>query len=65
MLTLCLNVLCGEKIKMLKPLSSEEELGFLKENHGGDVTKVFCYLRESFALLQARSQMLFGLATIS
>lgn len=48
----------------MKHLTSEEELGFLKEIHGGDMAKVFSYLRESFSLLQIRSQMLLGLATI-
>jgi H+/Cl- antiporter ClcA len=48
----------------MKHLDSKEELEFLKEIHGGDVAKVFGYLRESFALLQTRSQMLLGLATI-
>ena len=48
----------------MKHLSPKEELEFLKEIHSGDVAQVFCYLRESFALLQTRSQMLLGLATI-
>lgn len=48
----------------MKHLSSKEELEFLKEIHGGDLSRVFSYLRESFALLQTRSQMLLGLATI-
>ena len=48
----------------LKKLTPNEELEFLKEILGGDVAKIFGYMRESFALLQARSQMLLGLATI-
>ena len=48
----------------MKQLTSDEELEFLKEIHGGEMAKVFSYLRESFALLQTRSQMLLGLATI-
>ena len=49
---------------ILKKLTPVEELEFLKEIHGGDQAKVFSYLRGSFALLQTRSQMLLGLATI-
>ncbi|QHI70610.1 hypothetical protein [Tichowtungia aerotolerans] len=45
-------------------LDAKEELEFLEEIHGGDLSKVFGYLRESFTLLQTRSQMLLGLATI-
>lgn len=45
-------------------LSPEKELEFLKEIHRGDTSQIFCYLRDTFALLQARSQMLLGLATI-
>ncbi len=48
----------------LKKLSAVEEAAFIKEIHGGDYSAVFRYLRESFTLLQARSQMLLGLATI-
>lgn len=48
----------------LTRLSPAEELEFLKEIHGGDAAKIFCYLRDTFALLQTRSQMLLGLATI-
>ena len=48
----------------LKKLTPDEELEFLKEIHGGDAAKIFCYLRDAFALLQSRSQMLLGLATI-
>lgn len=48
----------------MKKLSTAEEAAFIKEIHGGDYSAVFRYLRESFALLQARSQMLLGLATI-
>ncbi|MEE9367228.1 MAG: hypothetical protein V3V05_00035 [Pontiella sp.] len=50
---------------MLKKLSPEEELEFLKEIHGGtDYDKLFGVLRDSFSLLQTRAQMLLGLATI-
>lgn len=45
-------------------LTHKEELEFLKEIHGGEMAKVFGSLRESFSLLQIRSQMLLGLATI-
>lgn len=48
----------------LKKLTSEEELAFLKEIYGKDYDKLFAFLRESFASLQMRSQMLLGLATI-
>ncbi|VGO14566.1 hypothetical protein PDESU_03129 [Pontiella desulfatans] len=49
---------------MLKKLSPEEELEFLKEIHGEGYANLFGVLKESFALLQARAQMLLGLATI-
>ncbi len=42
----------------LRKLSAEEEAAFIKEIHGGDSSAVFRFLRENFALLQARSQML-------
>lgn len=48
----------------MKHLIPKDELAFLKEIHGGDIAKVFHQLHESFGLLQARSQMLLGLATI-
>jgi hypothetical protein len=48
----------------LTPLTPREELAFLKEIHGGDFARIFHDLREAFGLLQARSQMLLGLATI-
>lgn len=48
----------------LKKLNPEQELEFLKEIHGGDYGKLFGAVKESFALLQTRSQMLLGLATI-
>lgn len=49
---------------MLKKLSPEEELEFLKEIHGNEYSKLFGVLKDSFALLQTRAQMLLGLATI-
>ncbi len=50
---------------MLKKLSPEEELKFLKEIHGADdYPKLFALLRDAFSLLQTRAQMLLGLATI-
>ena len=50
---------------MLQKLNPEEELEFLKEIHGGtDYGKLFGILKDSFSLLQTRSQMLLGLATI-
>jgi len=48
----------------MKKLTPEEEVAFLKEIHGGDYSKLFSSVKESFALLQMRSQMLLGLATI-
>ena len=49
----------------LKKLSPEEELEFLKEIHGqNNYAGLFTVLRDSFSLLQTRSQMLLGLATI-
>lgn len=48
----------------LKKLSPEEEVDFLKEIHGGSYDRLFSNVKESFALLQTRSQMLLGLATI-
>ncbi len=48
----------------LRKLSLEEELDFIKEIHGNDTQSIFAFLRECFALLQARAQMLLGLATI-
>ncbi|MDF7825499.1 hypothetical protein P4B35_15840 [Pontiellaceae bacterium B12227] len=50
---------------MLKKLSPEEELDFLKEIYGSnDNAKLFSALKEAFSLLQTRAQMLLGLATI-
>lgn len=50
---------------MLRKLTPEEELEFLKEIQGGtDYDRLFGWMKESFALLQMRSQMLLGLATI-
>lgn len=48
----------------MKKLKPEEEVEFLKEIHGDDYGKLFGAVKESFALLQTRSQMLLGLATI-
>lgn len=48
----------------LKKLTPEEEVEFLKEIHGRDYSKLFGIIRETFTLLQTRSQMLLGLATI-
>jgi hypothetical protein len=48
----------------MKHLSAKEELEFLKEIHGEDSGKLFAAMREAFAILQTRSQMLLGLATI-
>ncbi len=50
---------------MLQKLKPEEELEFLKEIHGAeDYSRLFAALKDSFSLLQARAQMLLGLATI-
>lgn len=49
---------------MLRKLTSEEELNFMKEIHGDDTARLFSVLKESFVLIQTRSQMLLGLATI-
>ena len=48
----------------MKKLTPEEEVEFLKEIHGEDYGPLFGAVKESFALLQMRSQMLLGLATI-
>ena len=48
----------------MKKLTPEEEVEFLKEIHGEDYGQLFGAVKESFALLQMRSQMLLGLATI-
>jgi hypothetical protein len=48
----------------LKKLSPKEEVEFLKEIHGEDYGKLFAAIREAFSILQTRSQMLLGLATI-
>ena len=50
---------------MLKKLSPEEELAFMKEIHGtDDYARLFAAVKDSFALIQTRAQMLLGLATI-
>ena len=48
----------------MKKLKPEEEVEFLREIHGDDYGRLFGAVKESFALLQTRSQMLLGLATI-
>jgi hypothetical protein len=48
----------------MKKLSAMEEVEFLKEIHGDDYGKLFAAIREAFCILQTRSQMLLGLATI-
>ena len=48
----------------MKKLTPREEIEFLKEINGEDYSKLFGSVKESFALLQMRSQMLLGLATI-
>ena len=48
----------------MKKLTPEEEVKFLKEIHGEDYSRLFDVVKESFVLLQMRSQMLLGLATI-
>lgn len=48
----------------MKKLLPREEVEFLKEIHGEDYGKLFAAMREAFAILQTRSQMLLGLATI-
>ena len=48
----------------LKKLTPGEELGFLKEIQGEEYDRLFASIRESFSILQTRSQMLLGLATI-
>lgn len=49
----------------MKKLSPSEELEFLKEIHGPDhYIGLFATIREAFTILQTRSQMLLGLATI-
>ncbi len=48
----------------MKKLSPSEEVEFLKEIHGDDYGKLFSVIREAFSILQTRSQMLLGLATI-
>lgn len=50
---------------MLRKLSPEEELDFMKEIHGADdYARLFAAVKDSFALIQTRAQMLLGLATI-
>ncbi len=49
----------------MKKLTPEEELRFLKEIHGQNgVPPIFDWLRDAFAVLQTRAQMLLGLITI-
>lgn len=48
----------------LKKLTPQEEIDFLKEIYGTNNDKLFGAFREAFSLLQTRSQMLLGLATI-
>ena len=49
----------------MKRLSNEEELAFMKEIHGAEeYAKLFAVMRDAFALIQTRAQMLLGLATI-
>ena len=48
----------------MKKLTPEEEVEFLKEIHGKEYSRLFDIVKESFVLLQMRSQMLLGLATI-
>lgn len=50
---------------MLKKLTPQEELDFMKEIHGADdYAKLFAAVKEAFVLIQTRAQMLLGLATI-
>lgn len=50
---------------MLRKLKPEEELDFMKEIHGADdYSKLFSVVKDTFTLIQTRSQMLLGLATI-
>lgn len=49
----------------MKRLTTEEELAFMKEIHGADdYAKLFAVVKDAFALIQTRAQMLLGLATI-
>ncbi|MGE4490256.1 MAG: hypothetical protein AB7E95_12005 [Kiritimatiellales bacterium] len=48
----------------MRKLNPTEELAFLKEIYGDDSGKLFAALREAFSILQTRSQMILGLATI-
>jgi cytochrome c oxidase assembly factor CtaG len=49
----------------LKKLTPEEELNFMKEVYGAnDYARLFSVVKDSFALIQTRAQMLLGLATI-
>ena len=49
----------------MKRLTPEEELAFMKEIHGADdYAKLFAVVKDAFALIQTRAQMLLGLATI-
>ncbi|MDF7807959.1 hypothetical protein P4E94_10960 [Pontiellaceae bacterium B12219] len=50
---------------MLRKLKPEEELAFMKELYGAaDYARLFGAVKEAFALIQTRAQMLLGLATI-
>lgn len=50
---------------MLNKLTAEQELDFIKQIHGADnYVGLFSAVRDAFTLLQTRSQMLLGLATI-
>jgi hypothetical protein len=50
---------------VLRPLAPEEELEFWREIYGAELRPtVFGILRDSFNILQVRSQMLLGLITI-
>ncbi len=49
----------------MRKLNSTEELEFMKEIHGAEnYAKLFAVVKDSFALIQTRAQMLLGLATI-
>ncbi|MFA5687581.1 MAG: hypothetical protein WC959_00275 [Kiritimatiellales bacterium] len=48
----------------MKKLSPSEELEFLKEIYEADFARIFSELKDMFATLHTRSQMLLGLATI-
>lgn len=48
----------------MKKLTPEEEVEFLREIHGNDMSRLLAAVKETFTLLQTRAQMLLGLATI-